>query len=295
MERIEGVITDIIIPFDRKGKIDRGALEEMTDFLIESGVHGIIAPLTIGEFTCLSLKERNQVVKIIVRQAKGKISVYAGTGMPSTKDTIYLSRSAEDEGVSAIMVITPYYLKPCADDMVRHYEEIGKAVRIPLIPYNNPARTGIHLSIDVCCRLAKIKNVVGIKDSSADLLHFGELVRILGNKLTILMGRDDLILAGLALGASGTVNAVGNIIPQTLIDLYNAVKNGDYERARRLQYETVTPLFKELVSIGTLPAAIKEAVKLQGRKGGYPRSPVFPLSSKQVSKIKAALKNLKII
>jgi len=291
--KIEGIIPAMITPFNKHGEIDEPGLRTMVNFLVESGVHGILVAGTVGQFCLLLREERKQLFEIVVDEVNGKTLVFAGTGSFSTKETILMSKEAADVGVDAVNVITPYFVKLNDEEVFLHYEAIAEAVPLPITLYNNPPRTGITISPEVLQRLTGFDNVAGMKDSSGDLSLFQEYVRKAGDKIPLIMGQDTLIYPALTLGAKGTVNAVGNVAPRLLLELYEAAKRGNHERALYLQAKV--SLIRQALGLGTFPAAVNEAVNLIGKPGGHPRRPVIPLNENQRESLKRALREAEIL
>lgn len=291
--KIEGIIPAMITPFDRHEEIDEQGLRTLVNFLVESGVHGILAAGTVGQFCLLLREERKRLFEIVVDEVNGKIPVFAGTGSVSTKETILMSREAADVGVDAVTVITPYFVKLSDEEVFLHYKAIAEAVPLPITLYNNPPRTGITISPDILERLTNFDNVAGMKDSSGDLSLFQEYIRKSGGKIPLIIGRDTLIYPALTLGAKGAVNAVGNVAPKLLLELYDAAKRGDHERA--LHFQAKVNILRQVLGLGTFPAAVNEAVSLIGKPGGHPRKPLIPLNKNQRESLKGALEEAEIL
>jgi len=291
--KVEGIIPAMITPFDKHGEIDEQGLRTMVNFLVESGVHGILAAGTSGQFCLLLREERKRLFEIVVDEVNGKTLVFAGTGSVSTKETILMSREAADVGVDAVAVITPYFVKLTDEEVFLHYKAIAEAVPLPITLYNNPPRTGITISQEVVGRLAGFDNVVGMKDSSGDLSLFQEYIRKAGDKIPLIMGRDTLIYPALTLGAKGAVCVVGNVAPKLLLELYDAAKREDHKKALHLQAKV--NIIRQALGLGTFPAAVNEAVNLIGKPGGYPRKPVVPLNENQRESLRRALRETEIL
>ncbi len=285
--KVEGVIPAMITPFHKDGEIDEQALRAMVDFLVESGVHGILTAGTIGEFNVINRDERKRIFEVVVDEVNGRTLVFAGTGSDSTREAVSISKDAENVGVDAVTVITPYFVKPSDEELFLHYKTVAEAVSLPVLLYSNPPRTGVTLSPEVVERLAEVDNVAGMKDSSGDFILFQEYLRRVGDRLSVIIGRDKLIYPALTVGARGTVNAVGNFAPKLVLELYEAAKRGDHEGALRLQKRV--NIISDALRLGTNPAGIKEAVNLVGKPGGYPRKPVTPLDKAQREILRRAL------
>ena len=196
---IKGIIPAMVTPLKKDETLDEDGLREVINYLIESGVHGIFCCGSQGEIYSLRDEERRRVVEVTVDEVNGRVPVYAGTGEVTTEKVIDLTRYAKDVGADAASIITPYFIRPSSEELYMHYRKIAEAVDIPIILYNNPGRTGVNLDVSVVSRLAKIDNIVGIKDSSGDLTLTAEYIRQTPERFSVIAGRDSLILATLSL------------------------------------------------------------------------------------------------
>jgi len=274
--RIEGVVPAMVTPFSKDGEIDEHGLREIVDFLIRKGVDGILVAGTVGEFHSMTRDERRKIFGASVDQCDGRATVYAGTASISTDETIMITKEADDIGVDVITVITPYFVKIDDEEMFQHYKAIAESTDLPIALYSNPGRAGSTISPACLGRCSELSNVVAMKDSSGDISLFQQYLRISGERMAMMIGRDGLILPALILGAKGTVNALGNIVPDLVVQLYENIKRGDYATASKLQ-EKVSAL-RLALNVGSFPVAIKEAMNILGLPGGYPRKPLLQLA-----------------
>jgi len=283
-----GMIIPLLTPFQEDGSLDEQALRRLARRLIAAGVHGLFPAGSTGEFFALSQEERCRVIEIVIEEAAGQVPVYAGTGAISTREAIQLTRAAETLGADAVVVITPFYLAPSQDELYAHYAAIAESTSLPVIPYNNPGRTGgVNLAPATVARLAAIDNLVGIKDSSGNLAQTAEYVSETPNDFAVFQGRDDLFFPSLAMGAVGGVAATGNVAPELVVELYEAFIAGDWERARAAQIKL--SLLRRALSLGTFPSVLKAAMGMIGEPVGPPRGPVAPLSEAQHDALREVL------
>jgi len=285
-----GIIPAVVTPFTDENKLDVDALRQAIRFYIKNGVHGIMVNGSTGEVASLSADERKKVVEIAVEETKKGIPVIAGTGASSTATTIELTKDAKDAGADTAMIVTPYYLIPNEEGLIKHYKTIAEKVDIPIMPYNIPAHTNVNLTPSIIARLCKeVPNIVGLKDSSGNLSQFAETIRLIGNKISVLNGGDDLLLPSLILGGHGAIIALANIAPKMTVELFDSVQEGDIKRAREIYYKLL-PIARAIGSERNFPAPVKEALKQLGRSAGSTRSPIVQLTDQEKEQISDALK-----
>lgn len=278
---LEGIFVPNVTPFTRKGRLDLEALRVCVRFWVESGVSGLVPCGSNGEAPYLSRQERKKVIETVVDEVNGKIPVVAGTGSVSTRETILLSKDAEDLGVDAVLVVTPFYYKLGDREILEHYRNVLESINIPMVAYNVPKFTGVSLEPTVVHQLAsENEQLIGVKDSSGNIVVVTEIIRLVGTRISVLAGAADLALPTLKLGGKGAVIAVANVFPVLCRNLYEAFRSGNPENADRLQ-ERLTLVNDVLVKGHNQLSAIKEALRMQGIPAGYPRKPTLPLLSKE--------------
>ena len=207
---VKGIIPAMVTPLDKNGNINKESLREQTNYLIQGGVHGLFPVGSTGEYYGLTLEQKKEVLETVLDEANGRVPVYGGSAMITTKDTIEVTKMVEDMGVDAVSILTPMFIKPSEDELYNHYKAIANSVDIPILLYNNPARTGVNISADLAERLSKIDNIVGIKDSSGDMTLTGEYIRRTDEDFSVLVGRDTLILGALVYGGNGSITSTAN-------------------------------------------------------------------------------------
>jgi len=291
--KFEGIIPPIVTPFANDNSINRAALRKVIDYVIDSGVNGVFVAGSQGEFFSMTEEEKVELYTIAVEETEGRVPVFAGTAAVTTAESVRLSKAAQRAGCDAISVIAPYFIKPNGDELYDHYAAIAKSVDIPVLIYNNPDRVGYTIPINTVKRLAQIDNIVGMKDSAGDLTYVNELIRQLGSDFAVFSGKDTVIFNILTSGGAGAVPASGNVAPKLIVDLYNAVKAGDLEKAKECQFK-LTPL-RNAFSLGSFPVVIKEALDLMGFGVGPARLPIKPLSDENRAKLKEILIDMELI
>jgi len=236
-DALRGSYTPIITPF-RDGTIDLDTFATLVDRQIVSGGHGVLVTGTTAEPSSLTIDERNELVRVAVATAAGRRPVVAATGSQSYADTIVLTKSAEDAGADALLVVTPYYVKPSQAGLVEYFVAVGRATRLPLLIYHIPGRAAVSVTVETIAKIAdRLPTLVGMKHAVNDLELVTEVLARLGRDFRVFCGLEALSLPMLAVGAAGVMNAVGNLAPDRVAALCNAVAAGDLAGARRLHDE----------------------------------------------------------
>jgi len=291
--RLSGILVPHITPFTREGELDTEALRTCARFWVDNKVSALVPCGSNGEAPYLSRQERRKVIETVVDEANGKVPVVAGTGSMSTRETIMLTQDAKDLGVDAALVVTPFYFKLSSREISEHYRTLLNAVDLPIVIYNVPKFTGFSIEPNVISQLAsEHENVVGVKDSSGNIDTITEIIRLVGKKTSVLAGAADLTLPALKLGAKGAVIAVANVFPRFCVNLYEAFRKGNHKQASELQ-QYVSIANEVLIKKHNQLSAIKEALRLQGLPGGYPRMPALPLEAEERKDIEDLLKSMR--
>jgi len=286
--QVRGIIPPVVTPMLPNEEVDYAKLRRFIDFQIDAGVHGIFVLGTTGECYALDADEKQKIVATAVAHVNKRVPVYAGTGAETTREAIQHTRMAEREGVDGVSVITPYFIMPSQSEIVDHYRRIAEATALPVVLYSNPSTCGgLKIEPDTVAKLAGVKNIVAIKDSSGDLQNLIETVRIVPADFAVLQGRDTLIAPALLFGAKGAVPASCNVAPRILVEIYESFMAGDLERAKLAQ-KRLSPV-RMAFMIGTAPGVVKQALALTGWDVGPSRSPIAPLSSEKRAKLKEIL------
>lgn len=285
----KGIIPAMVTPITEAGQINEASLRKLTNHLIDGGVHGLFPVGSQGEAFSLTFDQKRETIRTVVDETRGRVPVYAGTGTVTTRETIETTKMAQDLGVSAVSVITPYFMVPSQKELIAHYTAIAQACpNLPILLYSNPDRTQVPFPTATLMELAAVDNIIGIKDSSGDMSLTGEYIRLTrGMDFHVLMGRDTLIYAALCYGAAGSICATGNIDPRVVVEIYEAFRAGDHARALDAQFR-LAPL-RIAFGLGTFPVVIKEALTMIGIDAGPAVAPVGPMTPENREKLRKVL------
>jgi len=286
----KGSIVALVTPF-KKGKVDFDAFQQLVEWHVKSGTHGLVPCGTTGETPTLTDAEHKALIAACVEAARGRVPVIAGAGSNATTKAIDLARHAEKSGADGILVVTPYYNKPMQEGMYRHYKAVHDKCGLPLIIYNVPGRTGVEISVDTVARLAALKRVAGIKDASADLSRPLQLRRMLGDGFIQLSGEDATVAAYLAQGGHGCISVTANVAPKQCAELHNAWVKKDWKKFERFR-DMLLPLHKDLFA-ETSPAPAKYCLAKMGKCSEELRLPMIPVSAVTRKKLDAAMRVLR--
>lgn len=287
-----GSIVALVTPF-KNGEIDEEVYRELIEMQIENGTNAIVPCGTTGESATLSMKEHDRMIDIAVEAVKGRVPVIAGTGGNSTSEAIELTAHAKKAGVDATLQVTPYYNKPTQEGLYRHFKAIAEAVPLPQVLYNVPGRTSVNMLPETVARLAELAEVVAVKEASGNLVQMAEIVRLAGDKITLLAGDDNVTLPVLAIGGKGVISVIANIVPRDAADIIKAWEQGDVEKAKTLYYRLL-PLCLAMF-YETNPAPVKTALALMGKIREDLRLPLAPMSAANVERLKAVLNNYNLL
>ncbi len=285
-EMFGGLTVALVTPF-RDGEVDESALRKLVDFQVDAGTDCVSPCGTTGESPTLSHDEHERVIAIVCEQAAGRIKVMAGTGSNSTTEAVRLTRRAQEAGADGALLVAPYYNKPMQEGFLNHYRTIAAAVDLPIVLYNIPGRTAKNMEPETICRLGEIPNIVAVKESTGSMDQASQILS--GSDMTVLSGDDSLTLPLLALGGSGVVSVVGNIVPQDVLRLIAAWREGDVAGAQRSHHK-LFPLCRDMLGLATNPIPIKAAMQLLDRDTGDVRSPLTRLPETDLLTLKQTLR-----
>ena len=288
----KGSIVAIVTPF-KNGKVDETALGELIEWHIASGTDGIVPCGTTGESATLGYEEHEQVIEYTVGKVAGRVPVIAGTGSNSTEETIMLTAHAKKVGADGALLITPYYNKPTQEGLYRHFKAVADAVDIPIVLYNVPGRTSVNMLPATVARCAQIKNIVAIKEATANLQQISEIIELCGDKLSVLSGDDFTVLPLLSIGGVGVISVTANVAPVDMAGLCDAYFAGDMVEARRLHYK-LQPLNQSMF-YETNPIPVKTALGLMGKISPEFRLPLCPMSDTNTEKLTNVMKKYGLI
>ena len=288
---IKGIIPPILTPMNDDESINEAELRNHVNRMIDAGVSGVFAFGTNGEAYAMSHKEKVQVLKVVVDETKKRVPVYAGTGCVTTKETITLSKEAEDLGADVLSVIVPYFAAASQDELYDHYKAVAESVKIPVVLYNIPARTGNALAPATVAKLAKdVPNILGAKDSSGNfdnMKQYIELTSDIGKDFSVLSGNDSLILPALMFGGKGCIAGCANVFPRTMVEIYEAFIAGDIERAKKVQ-DSIR-MFRNCFKYGNPNTLVKLAAGLLGNPVGPCRRPFSKITPEGMEALKKTL------
>lgn len=284
-EKFAGLTVALVTPF-RNGEVDEPALRKLVDFQVEQGTDCVSPCGTTGESPTLSHTEHERVIAIVCEQAAGRIKVMAGTGSNSTAEAVRLTKAAKQAGADSALMVAPYYNKPTQEGFFLHYKAVADEVDLPIVLYNIPGRTAKNMEPETIIRLAEIPSVVAVKESTGSMDQASQILAM--SKLTVLSGDDSLTLPLLALGGSGVVSVVGNILPKDVKAMLDCYKKGDIAGAQKWHFK-LFPLCRDLLGMATNPIPIKAAMEILKRDSGDVRLPMTRLSSEQYDSLRRTL------
>jgi 4-hydroxy-tetrahydrodipicolinate synthase len=289
-----GVIPPLVTPLTGEGKLDVSALRKMINHLIKNGVHGVFPAGTTGEFYGMMDAEYRELLEVVVDEVAGRVPVYAGVNHITTRGAVNLTRIAEECKVDALSILTPMFISPTQEDLVRHFTAIAGSTNLPILMYNNKPKTNVDITPQSVLTLSDVPNIIGIKDSTGDMTNTEEYLRLTRHKdFHVMMGRDTLIYAALCYGASGAIASCSNVAPRIAADIYDKYVAGDLAGALEAQFK-LAPL-RIAFGIGTFPAVIKEGLAMQGLDVGASYEPVGRLKEHERESLRKILTELELI
>ena len=285
----------LVTPF-KNNKLDEETYIKLIHFHIENGTNGLVPAGTTGESPTLSHKEHEKVIELCVKESKGKLPVFAGTGSNSTEEAISLTTHAEKIGADGALVVTPYYNKPTQEGLYQHYKSINDRCGIPIIIYNIPGRSVIDMSVDTMARLFELKNIIGVKDATGDLNRVNRTLEKIGSDFIQLTGNDDNSLEFNKRGGVGAISVTANIAPKLCSDLQKFSLMKDEESIKRADgLDKILQPLHHAMFIESNPSPVKYAAKLLNLCDENVRLPLVKVTDKSKEIIKKALKSSKLI
>lgn len=288
--KFQGIVPPAITVFNSGGEIDREKTKSFVLHLIDEGVHGIFIAGSTGEYSLMSMEQRKEIINIGVEAAKGKVPMFAGTGHNSTRIAVELSEYAENAGADVVIVSLPHYPKPTQEGLYQHYKTVAEAVNIPVFIYNWPGQYGYDIAPETVERLAKDGYIKGIKDSTENIDHTAEIVRLTRGEITIFEGFETKILPALCLGADGAIVTIANIIPAEVVEIYDLFRRGKLEEAKEKQLSIFG--LANILSTRCDMQLLKESIKMLGQDVGDALMPTSKVSPDIREKIREELREL---
>lgn len=283
----EGCGTAIATPFTDDG-VNFSEFGKLLENQIENEVDSIIVCGTTGESSTMTKEERKETIKFAIDTVNKRAKVIAGTGSNNTKDAIEMSKYAESVGADGLLVVTPYYNKTTQKGLIAHYKEIANAVKIPIILYSVPSRTGVNILPETCQELSKIDNIVAIKEASGNISQIAKIASLCGDNLAIYSGNDDQIIPVLSLGGKGVISVLSNVMPKYTHDMVRKYLDGQVEDARKMQLDVIDLIDSLFSEVNPIP--VKYALNLMGYNYGKPRLPLIELSDANKEKMESIMK-----
>ncbi|MDQ7843871.1 MAG: 4-hydroxy-tetrahydrodipicolinate synthase [Armatimonadota bacterium] len=284
---MRGSLVPLVTPFHR-GRFDAARFEELVEWQIESGSHGLVVTGTTGEPAALSPEEREEVLATAVRAARRRVPVIAGTGTNNYAETLRLTQAARRLGADAALVVVPYYVRPSQEGLYRYFRSLAEAVDIPIIVYNIPARTAVNLEPPTLARLARdCPTIIGVKEANRDFEHVTRVLHLCGPGFFVYSGIELLCFPILAVGGAGHVSAAGNVLPREVARLYDLAASGRWEEARALHYHLLP--MNEALFVETNPVPVKTALGLMGKIDPEVRPPLAPMSAENTARLRQVM------
>jgi len=294
--QMKGSWVAVVTPFDSNDNVDLGGFRTLVDFHAAHRTDGLVVMGSTGEATMLSVEEKKLIAREVCEYAKGKIPVFVGTTCSTTRETVEVSKYAQDAGADGILLIVPPYVRPPQDAIYEHFKTVAQAVSIPVALYNNPTRVGVNIDVQTVVKLAELDNVVADKEAMPNVQQIAEIKRQAGDKINVLccdFPGYAIVIPTLALGGTGTANVTGNIAPEEFADMSKPWESyDDVVRSREL-YFRLLPLMDAMYSLAN-PTPIKAALELLGLPAGKPRKPIPELTGERLRKLDELLTTMGI-
>ncbi|HJC04582.1 MAG TPA: 4-hydroxy-tetrahydrodipicolinate synthase [Candidatus Enterocloster excrementipullorum] len=288
MAVFEGAGVALITPFKDNGEINYEKLEEILEEQIAGGTDAIVACGTTGEASTMTHEEHLDVIRFACEKVKGRIPVVAGTGSNCTETAVYLSQEAERLGADGVLVVSPYYNKATQKGLYRHFAAVAESIKIPVILYNIPGRTGVNIAPETIAKLCEnVENIVGVKEASGNFSAIAQLMNLTDGRIDLYSGNDDQIVPMLALGGKGVISVLSNIAPRQTHAICEAFFAGDVKESARLQLAAI-PLIEALFC-EVNPIPVKAAMNLMGKETGPLRMPLTEMEPQNQERLKAAM------
>jgi 4-hydroxy-tetrahydrodipicolinate synthase len=287
-----GAMVAIVTPF-KNDQVDEKALRELIEFQIANGTDGIVPCGTTGESATLTHEEHDRVIEITIDAVKKRVPVIAGTGSNNTAEALRLTRHACDAGADGALIVCPYYNRPTQEGLYQHFKTIAESVPIPIMPYNIPSRTGVNLLPEMVAKLAKIKNIVGIKEASGSIKQMSDVINLCGKDFDVLSGDDIFTLPLMAIGGAGIISVISNVAPADMAGLIDAFVAGDMVRARALHHKMSELIETLFIEVNPIP--VKAALALMGKIEYEYRLPLCKMAEANFEKLKKVMVNYGLI
>ena len=281
------IVTAMVTPFDEHGEIDYHATRNLIDYLIANGTDSLVIAGTTGESPTLTNEEKVQLFAFAVEVVNGRVPIIAGTGSNNTRETIELTMRAEDAGVDGIMLVAPYYNKPCQEGLYQHFKTIAEATSLPIMLYNIPGRSIVNISVETVIELSTIPNIVSIKEASGNLDIMAEIIERTPDGFSLYSGDDGLTIPVISIGGTGVVSVASHVIGNEMQEMIKNFQIGNITEAAR-EHRRLLPIMKALFAAPN-PSGVKAALNAKGIPVGGVRLPMIPLNDEQLGSLKKVL------
>ena len=290
MSIFKGSGVAIVTPMHENGEVDYGQYAKLLEFQIANGTDAIIACGTTGESSTLTHEEHLEVIRYCVETVAGRVPVVAGTGSNCTETAVYLSREAEKLGADALLLVSPYYNKATQNGLYTHYKAVADSVKLPILLYNVPSRTGCNILPETVARLCRdVKNIVGVKEASGNIGQIARLAALAGGNVDIYSGNDDQIVPIMSLGGQGVISVLANVAPRQTHEICQTYLDGDVKKSLQLQLDAMELCEALFCEVNPIP--VKKALSLMGMGGGALRMPLSEMEPANVQRLEKAMKN----
>lgn len=294
MAIFKGAGVAITTPFLANGEVDYDTFKAQIEYQIANGTDAIIVCGTTGEASTLSHEEHLDCIKFCCEVVNKRIPVIAGTGSNCTETAVYLSTEAEKYGVDGLLIVTPYYNKATQKGLIEHYTTVANSVKLPIIMYNVPSRTGCNILPETAAKLCKeVENIVGIKEASGNISQVAKVALLGGKDLDLYSGNDDQIVPILSLGGKGVISVLSNVAPQQTHDICQSYFDGDVTKSCKLQLEAIPLIDALFCEVNPIP--VKKAVELQGRDSGVLRRPLTEMEPQNADRLQKAMNDYGVL
>ena len=294
MAIFKGAGVAIVTPFHEDGSINYEKFAELVELQIEGGTDAIIVCGTTGESSTLTHEEHLDLIRFCVETVKGRVPVVAGTGSNCTETAVYLSKEAEKYGADALLLVTPYYNKATQNGLFAHYKKVADSVKLPIILYNVPSRTGCNIMPQTAVRLCKeVENIVGVKEASGNISHVAKLQSLADGKVDVYSGNDDQIVPILSLGGKGVISVLSNVAPRQTHDICQKFFDGDVEGSMKEQLRAIDLCDALFCEVNPIP--VRAALNLMGKEVGPARMPLSEMEPQNVERLKKAMQEYGIL
>ena len=294
MAIFKGAGVAIVTPMKANGDVNFEKFQELIEFQIKEGVDCIVVCGTTGEASTLTHEEHLDTIKFCVDVVAGRVPVIAGTGSNCTETAIYLSTEAEKYGVDGLLVVTPYYNKATQNGLYKHFKAVADSVKVPILLYNVPGRTGCNLAPETIVKLCtEVDNIVGVKEASGNIAQIAKMMALANGKVDLYSGNDDQIIPLMSLGGLGVISVLANVAPKQTHDICQAFLDGDAMGACKLQLEAMELCNALFCEVNPIP--VKMALNLMGMEAGTLRMPLTDMEETNIPKLEKAMKNYGLI